>query len=109
MFTMQAERTWQVSRHYEQDCEDAYWGATAVVITDEEYPVRPAFSLLQKLIDDFITSVPKTSYSNPASIDFPAAKAYLVKYQDPKQADQIMKVQAELDETKIILVCKRKT
>jgi synaptobrevin family protein YKT6 len=76
----------------------------AIVITDEEYPVRPAFSLLQKLIDDFITSVPKNQWANPASIDFPAAKAYLAKYQDPKQADQIMRVQAELDETKIILV-----
>lgn len=75
----------------------------AVVITDEEYPVRPAFSLLQKLIDDFVTSVPKTTWSNPSSIDFPAAKTYLAKYQDPKQADQIMRVQAELDETKIIL------
>ena len=27
---------------------------------------------------------------------------YLVKYQDPKQADTIMKVQKELDETKIV-------
>ncbi|KAG8836364.1 palmitoyltransferase [Serendipita sp. 399] len=75
----------------------------AVVITDEEYPVRPAFSLLQKIIDEFLTSVPKASYSNPSSIDFPAAKVYLAKYQDPKAADQIMRVQAELDETKIIL------
>ncbi|KAG8751254.1 palmitoyltransferase [Serendipita sp. 396] len=75
----------------------------AVVITDEEYPVRPAFSLLQKVIDDFLTSVPKASYSNPSSIDFPAARAYLAQYQDPKAADQIMRVQAELDETKIVL------
>jgi synaptobrevin family protein YKT6 len=29
---------------------------------------------------------------------------YIIKYQDPKQADTIMKVQQELDETKIILV-----
>ncbi|KAG8817813.1 palmitoyltransferase [Serendipita sp. 401] len=77
--------------------------ALAVVITDEEYPVRPAFSLLQKVIDDFLTSVPKASYSNPSSIDFPAARAYLAQYQDPKAADQIMRVQAELDETKIVL------
>lgn len=76
---------------------------TAVVITDQEYPVRPAFSLLQKLIDDFVTSVPKASWSTPSSIDFPAAKTYLAKYQDPKNADQIMRVQAELDETKVIL------
>jgi len=81
----------------------------AVVITDEEYPVRPAFSLLQKLIDDFITTVPKSQWSNPSSIDFPAARTYLAKYQDPKQADAIMRVQAELDETKIILVCQSAT
>ena len=29
---------------------------------------------------------------------------YLQKYQDPRQADAIMKVQQELDETKIVLV-----
>lgn len=30
---------------------------------------------------------------------------YLQKYQDPRQADTIMRVQQELDETKIVLVC----
>jgi hypothetical protein len=30
-------------------------------------------------------------------------KEYLVKYQDPQQADSIMKIQKELDETKIVL------
>ena len=29
---------------------------------------------------------------------------YLAKYQDPKQADAMTKIQSELDETKIILV-----
>lgn len=29
---------------------------------------------------------------------------YLQKYQDPKQADSMTKIQSELDETKIILV-----
>lgn len=36
--------------------------------------------------------------------DFPQLQEYVVRYQDPKQADTIMKVQQELDETKIILV-----
>ena len=36
-------------------------------------------------------------------VDFPAIQEYVVRYQDPKQADTIMKVQQELDETKIIL------
>ncbi|KAI0666374.1 snare protein YKT6 [Trametes maxima] len=75
----------------------------AVIITDQEYPVRPAFSLLTKLLDDFIAKVPQASYSSPTAISFPEINAYLQKYQDPRQADAIMKVQQELDETKIIL------
>jgi len=80
---------------------------SAVVITDQEYPVRPAFSLLAKLLDDFTVKVPQASYQSPTSlsstISFPEIQAYLTKYQDPRQADAIMRVQQELDETKIIL------
>ena len=75
-----------------------------VIITHHEYPVRPAFSLLTKLLDDFIAKVPVASYSSPAAISFPEINSYISKYQDPRQADAIMKVQQELDETKIILV-----
>ena len=74
------------------------------MITDQEYPVRPAFSLLTKLLDDFIGKVPQASFSTPQAISFPEINTYLQKYQDPRQADAIMKVQQELDETKIILV-----
>jgi synaptobrevin family protein YKT6 len=70
-----------------------------VVITDQEYPVRVAFSVLNKILDEFSTSVPADSYSNPSSISFPALATYLQKYQDPRQADNIMRVQQELDET----------
>jgi synaptobrevin family protein YKT6 len=76
----------------------------AVIITDEEYPVRPAFSLLTKILDEFITKVPQSSFSNPSSISFPEITTYIQRYQDPRQADTIMRVQQELDETKIVLV-----
>ena len=36
-------------------------------------------------------------------IDFPELKALMTKFQNPSEADSIMKVQKELDETKIIL------
>jgi len=75
----------------------------AIIITDQEYPARPAFSLLQKVLDVFSTQVPRASFTDPSRISFPALKAYVDKYQDPRQADAIMKVQAELDETKIVL------
>ena len=45
-----------------------------------------------------------TNGSAGTGIKFKPIDEYLVKYQDPKQADTIMKVQQELDETKIILV-----
>ena len=78
--------------------------AVAVIITDQEYPVRPAFSLLTKLLDDFTAKIPQSSFSNPSSISFPELNTYLQKYQDPRHADNIMRVQQELDETKIVLV-----
>ncbi|WWD22482.1 hypothetical protein CI109_106975 [Kwoniella shandongensis] len=102
-----------------------------VMITDLEYPYRPAFSLLTKLLDEHATllaNLPAPSAApsfgsasanafggNPSQAAAgglpPAQKGklegtlagYLTKYQDPKQADTIMKVQKELDETKIVL------
>ncbi|KAF5348701.1 hypothetical protein D9758_006759 [Tetrapyrgos nigripes] len=74
-----------------------------VIICDDEYPVRPAFSLLTKLLDDFASKVPQSSFSNPSAILFPEINTFITKYQDPSQADTIMRVQQELDETKIIL------
>ncbi|KIP05733.1 hypothetical protein PHLGIDRAFT_91748 [Phlebiopsis gigantea 11061_1 CR5-6] len=75
----------------------------AVIIADHEYPVRPAFSLLTKVLDDFTAKVPQTAFGNPGAIAFGELNTYLAKYQDPRQADAIMRVQQELDETKIVL------
>ncbi|KAJ3573612.1 hypothetical protein NP233_g2326 [Leucocoprinus birnbaumii] len=106
-----AERTAQTQRQSIQ--ENSYTahvynrgGAeqlAGVIITDQEYPVRPAFSLLTKLLDDFTAKVPQSSFKNPGSISFPDINTYIQKYQDPRQADTIMRVQQELDETKIVL------
>ncbi|EFP84175.2 synaptobrevin YKT6 [Puccinia graminis f. sp. tritici CRL 75-36-700-3] len=81
-----------------------------VIITDNEYPVRAAFSLLNKLLDEFTTKIPESKWksavnnpSSPPNLGFTAVNEYLVKYQDPKQADTILKVQQELDETKIVV------
>jgi synaptobrevin family protein YKT6 len=79
-----------------------------VVICDHEYPVRPAFSLLTKVLDDFTAKIPQSSFDNPSSISFTEIEVYLAKYQDPRQADAIMKVQQELDETKIVLASPRR-
>lgn len=41
--------------------------------------------------------------ANSPSTAFPELEDYIKRYQDPQQADTIMKVQQELDETKIVL------
>jgi synaptobrevin homolog YKT6 len=57
------------------------------------------------MLDEFTSKVPQSSFKNPSVISFPEINTYIQKYQDPRQADAIMKVQQELDETKIVLVC----
>ncbi|KAI7960141.1 hypothetical protein MJO29_005209 [Puccinia striiformis f. sp. tritici] len=84
-----------------------------IIITNDEYPVRVAFSLLNKLSDEFTTKIsesrwkpilanPPTSGTAP-NLRFNSINKYLVKYQDPQQANTILKGQQELDETKIVL------
>lgn len=83
-------------------------GIAGVIISDKEYPVRVAFSLLNKILDEYLVKYPvkvidNATQANASTTDFPELKTYLSKYQDPQNADTIMKVQQELDETKIVL------
>jgi len=73
-----------------------------IIITDHEYPMRPAFSLITKFLDDFSSQYPQATFNDPSTISF-SLDQYIKRYQDPTQADTIMKVQQELDETKVIL------
>jgi synaptobrevin family protein YKT6 len=77
-------------------------GLTGIIICDDEYPQRVSFSLLNKIIDESLVKFPKNTWK-PGGANYPELKEYLIKYQDPKQADQIMKVQDQLDETKLVM------
>jgi len=97
-------------------------GVSGVLVSDSEYPVRVAYSLLNKLLEEFLMKVPKSSWQAQAAqiaasgaipskgegivrtSEFPFAQDYLARYQDPRQADTILRVQQELDDTKIVLV-----
>nr|XP_023419101.1 synaptobrevin homolog YKT6 isoform X1 [Cavia porcellus] len=80
-------------------------GLAAVVIADSEYPSRVAFSLLEKVLDEFSKQVDRIDWpvGSPATIQYTALEGHLSRYQNPREADPMSKVQAELDETKIIL------
>ncbi|XP_021488413.1 synaptobrevin homolog YKT6 [Meriones unguiculatus] len=76
-----------------------------VVIADSEYPSRVAFTLLEKVLDEFSKEVDRKDWSvgSPDTIQYKALDVHLSRYQNPREADPMSKVQAELDETKIIL------
>ncbi|KAI9018442.1 Longin-like domain-containing protein [Hyaloraphidium curvatum] len=82
-------------------------GLTGVLIADAEYPMRTAFSVLNKILDDFVAKVPKSRWDSLAPSQtaqiFPELRDYLAQFQDPHAADPYLKVQKELDETKVIL------
>lgn len=77
----------------------------AVVIADNEYPQRVCFTLLDKVLEEFSRQVDSIEWpsGNPDNINYKALDIHLSKYQNPREADAMTKVQAELDETKIIL------
>lgn len=76
-----------------------------VLISDHEYPNRVAHTLITKILDEFAAKIPPNIWptSDETSIDFPVLPQYLAKYQNPKEADALTKIQNDLDETKIIL------
>lgn len=79
-------------------------GVAGIIISDPDYPALVAHQLLSKVVDEFLSRYPRSSFANSnPTLDFPQLKEYIVKYQDPQQADSIMKIQKELDETKIVL------
>lgn len=78
-------------------------GVAGIIISDHEYPALVAHQLLSKILDEFLSKYPKSAFANATELSFPQLKEYITKYQDPAAADSIMKIQRELDETKIVL------
>lgn len=77
----------------------------AILIADHEYPQRVAHTLLTKILDDFTQRIASELWptGSEQTISFNLLPGYLQKYQDPRQADALTKIQDDLDETKIIL------
>jgi synaptobrevin homolog YKT6 len=79
-------------------------GLGAIAVCDKEYPARVAFTLLMKMQEDFMTAHPESAWSvAKAELPFPALDEMISKYQNPREADAIMRMQNDLDETKIVL------
>ena len=73
--------------------------------SDHEYPNRVAHTLLTKILEEFTAQVPRSQWTEGKEVAGFAGPldVHLKKFQNPAEADPMMKVQTELDETKIIL------
>eukprot|EP00455_Lapot_gusevi_P013667 TRINITY_DN1670_c0_g1_i1.p1 TRINITY_DN1670_c0_g1~~TRINITY_DN1670_c0_g1_i1.p1 ORF type:complete len:237 (-),score=66.43 TRINITY_DN1670_c0_g1_i1:178-783(-) len=79
-------------------------GLAGVAVVDKEYPDRVAYTLIHKLLSDFPTAHPNwQNVSEDFSCEFRALTTALAQYQDPQEADALMRVQRELDLTKDIM------
>ncbi|MCL7049031.1 hypothetical protein MKW94_018846 [Papaver nudicaule] len=80
-------------------------GLCVLGFMDDHYPVRSSFSLLNKVLDEYEKNFGdswKTAQAD-ATEPWPYLNEALTKFQDPAEADKLLKIQRELDETKIIL------
>ncbi|KAI3638209.1 hypothetical protein MIR68_003820 [Amoeboaphelidium protococcarum] len=81
---------------------------SAVLIADKEYPRRVAFAVLNEALDQFLRQCPDAQQWTGASASVQSflnntLKQLMAKYQNPAQADSLLRVQKELDETKIVM------
>jgi synaptobrevin family protein YKT6 len=80
------------------------FGLAGVVVCSENYPTRVAFGLIDKALDLFSKRVEKEiwmSCSKP--VDSPWLKDMFNLFKNPAEADSLVRVQKELDETKVVL------
>ncbi|CAI0427415.1 unnamed protein product [Linum tenue] len=80
-------------------------GLCAVGFMDDHYPVRSSFSLLNQVVDEYQKNFGESWRT--AQTDSTETWQYLndalVRFQDPAEADKLLKIQRDLDETKIVL------
>ncbi|KAK7757275.1 palmitoyltransferase [Diatrype stigma] len=72
----------------------------------KDYPALAAHAVLSKVLDSFLSENPRWKPGQATQdnlIAFPALREHLDTCQDPSQANSILKIQQELDETKIVL------
>ncbi|KAL9666380.1 hypothetical protein QQ045_000710 [Rhodiola kirilowii] len=80
-------------------------GLCVLGFMDDHYPVRSAFSLLNQVLDEYVKNFGQSwrTVREDKTEPWPYLNEALVKFQDPAEADKLLKIQRELDETKIIL------
>lgn len=77
------------------------FGVAAVIISDTEYPDSAAKRILKEMHKKF-SSLYKfeeiEAFTSDQNLKFDDLDIMAKKYQDPKEADKLMKIESELDE-----------
>lgn len=80
-------------------------GLCGLAFVDKEYPMRSAFSVINKVLDEYQTTFGNTwqTKTTDSTDPWPYLPDALTKFQNPTEADKLLKIQRDLDETKVIL------
>ena len=76
-------------------------GISSVIITDGEYPENAAKKVLVEMMKEFVKLYDIdliSQYKVDQQMKFDILDKMIIKYQDPKEADKLMKIESELDE-----------
>jgi len=80
-------------------------GLAAVAISDHEYQYRVAHNMLNKILEEFTVVVPASKWpgADETNTAFTELPALLAKWQNPRDADAITRIQEDVEDTKVIL------
>lgn len=80
-------------------------GLCGCLIADEEYPERVAFTFIAKALRDLKAKFGESIKSIKADteLDLPSLGSDFTSYQNPMEADKILKIQKNLDDVKDIM------
>ena len=77
------------------------------VVGSDDYNQRVAFSMMSEIVTKFPEDFPPTKVHQPGQVDhflsWPYLDTMLQKWQNPAEHDKIMKIQQDLDSTKIVM------
>jgi len=81
-------------------------GLAMALISDKEYPMRVAFQFMAEVGRAFTAKHGETwtKTEQDVQLAFPEGDEMLAKFQNPAEADKIMKIEKELEEVKGIVV-----
>jgi synaptobrevin family protein YKT6 len=86
-------------------CHMRVEGIGGIVVADDDYPSRVAFAMINKMLDRFCAEFGDRwkGADRDYQFPFPSLETSLVEYQDPAEVDKILKLHADLEETKEIV------